>query len=1226
MAHKSDSELIAATHNTARFFTENRQIAWIALIATVAWGIWAYAGMPKRKDPEIPIREAQAVCPWPGVSAEKVEQLVTRKIEQTVSESSFLNVPGGGSSYGIRSTTLDGLAIVNVQLQENLSDTRPIFSDIDLKLKSINDLPAGAGPIQFHSDFGDTAALMLTVASPRESDVAIAVRASEIRAALERSRASMAAAARASRYAVVFAFPTSVNPDVVKRTAGDLAAYLESNGAASGIVELQGAGFLALDATAKSAESLLAATQSFINERFGGGLFDPDLWAPIVIGDPQETEARLRTVAGDKYTYRQLDEFTSLIERGLSAAPQVSKVTRKGVYPEEIKLEFSQSRLASYGIKPAAIEQVLAQRNIEMRGGAIEVDKANLVVHPSGDFRTVDEIGNVIIARSASGSPIYLRDLVEITRGYASPPKILNLYARRDSAGQWLSHRAITLAVEMRTGEQIGGFGTAVDRELGLLRRLLPDDLIVARTSDQPRQVRESTDLFMHALYEAIVLVFVVSLIGFWEWRSAVVIGLAIPLTLAMTFGVMHAVGLELQQVSIAALIIALGLLVDDPVVAGDAIKRELDLGHPPIISAWLGPTKLARAILFATVTNIVAYLPFAMVTGDTGKFLITLPIVMTAALVASRIVSMTFVPLLGYYLLRGAKERPAPMEERRQRGFSGRYYRVGEWCIEHRWKTFGFSLLLLAAGVYFGSQLKSAFFPNDVQYLAYVDIWLPNDAALSGTAGTARQVAAVLQKTIANFAAAHEWRKGDLLKSLTTFVGAGGPRFWVSVSPEFQQANYAQIVFEIQDKDLMPSLVPVLQEAVSKEIPGAYVDVRQLQTNPVKFPVEVHIVGRADADPLQQRQDITALRGFAARATAIFSAMPITQTVRDDWGTEVLAAKLQIDPDRANLAGVTNQDVAESTAMALSGRQIGVLREGDRQIPMTMRLRRDQRSSLAALDNLYVYSSQGTQKVPLRAIAKLNYGFESGRIVRRDKFRAITVLALPVAGVLPSELLNAAMPQLREFERTLPAGYTMTLGGEYEKSQRGNRDLTRVLLISCALIFVALVIQFNNAVKPWLVFAAVPYGVVGALSALLIMGSPFGFMAFLGVCSLVGVIVSHVIVLFDFIEEMHEKGEPMIEAVLDAGIERLRPVMITVGAAVLALIPLAKNGGPLWQPMCYAQIGGLSLATLIELLLVPVLYAIFVLDLKWVRWEPMHQGGESETAEPHAVSAPRPG
>ncbi|MGO9603707.1 MAG: efflux RND transporter permease subunit [Candidatus Binataceae bacterium] len=1212
MAHKSDAELISTVHNTARYFTENRQISWIALVAVIGWGIWAFQNMPKRKDPYIPIREAQATCRWPGVSAEKVEQLVTRKIEQSLSEIPFLNAPGGGSSYGIKSTTLDGIAIVNIQLQEGLADTRKIWSEVDLKLSSIRDLPEGAGPIRFYSDFGETSALMLTVASPRESEVAVAIRAGEIARALVDERDRLPQKERSSRYAIVFAFPSSTNAEMVGRVTRDLSAYLEESGGVSRVVRIQGPSYVAIDVTASSTDSVSATLHRYLFQTFGTSLPDPDIWQPVVAQDPSEIKARLLAVAGGKYTYRELDDFTALIERGLSAAPQVSKVTRKGVYPEEIDLDYSQQRLAAYGVTPDAIVNALSARNITMEGGKIEIDRSELTVHPTGDFRSAGEVGDVMIARSASGSPVYLRDLVDITRTYVTPPTLLNYYTWLGTDGRWDTERAITLAVEMRNREQIGAFGKDVDREIAALRQQLPEDLIIARTSDQPRQVKENTDLFMGALYEAIVLVALVALLGFWEWRTAVVIALAIPITLAMTFGAMQLLGIEIQQVSVASLIIALGLLVDDPVVAGDAIRRDLDHGQPNIVAAWLGPTKLARAILFATVTNVVAYLPFALLGGDEGRFLKALPVVMTASLVASRIVSMTFVPLLGYYLLKPAKERPAPMGDRRKQGFSGHYFRLGEWCIEHRWLSFAASTAFLGLGVFYGSQLKSAFFPTDVQYLSYVDIWLPNDAAITASLETANEAARIVLETVREFAEHHPNKHGDgdghgsLLKSLTTFVGGGGPRFWLSVAPEAEQANYSQIIIEITDKEQMPELVQYLQAALSSKIAGAYVDARQLLTTPVKYPIEVHLSGRADVNPLNQRKDIATLRAIAARVTAVFKAISLTQTVRDDWFGEVLVANVDIAPDRANLAGVSNRDVAQSTTMALNGRSVGVLREGDRQIPLMMRLRLTERSSIADLENLYVYSSTGPQKVPLRAVSTVSYTMANERIVRRDKFRTITVFALPVEGVLASELLDDAMPKLREIEASLPPGYTMTLGGEHEKAVRGNKDLTMVLAISCALIFVALAIQFNNLVKPWLVFAAVPYGIVGALGALYYMGTPFGFMAFLGVCSLVGVIVSHVIVLFDFIEEMHEKGEPLIESLLDAGIERLRPVMITVGAAVLALIPLAMHGGPLWEPMCYAQIGGLSVATVIELLLVPVLYAIFVLDLKWVKWDAM--------------------
>jgi multidrug efflux pump subunit AcrB len=372
-------------------------------------------------------------------------------------------------------------------------------------------------------------------------------------------------------------------------------------------------------------------------------------------------------------------------------------------------------------------------------------------------------------------------------------------------------------------------------------------------------------------------------------------------------------------------------------------------------------------------------------------------------------------------------------------------------------------------------------------------------------------------------------------------------------------------------------------------------VDVRQLETGPpVGVPVSVRFSG----------ESIAALRAVSDKAKEILRATPHATRVRDNWGAESFAVQLVTDPDRANLAGVTNLDVAAASAAGMNGFTVSTLREGDRQIPIVARMRMEERARLADIRNLYVYSSQGPQKVPLASVSSLRYGLRTEKIQRRNQFRTITVSAFPDAGTLPSQVLNAALPRLRELANTLPPGYKMEIGGEKEEQDKGFLNLAIVMAISVAMIFLALVIQFKSAVKPLLVFAAIPYGMVGAVGALWLMGTPFGFMAFLGVASLVGVIVSHVIVLFDFIEERHEMGEPLEEALLDAGIVRLRPVLITVGATVIALFPLAAHGGPLWEPMCYSQIGGLTVATFITLLLVPVLYATFVLDLKLVKWE----------------------
>jgi multidrug efflux pump subunit AcrB len=526
---------------------------------------------------------------------------------------------------------------------------------------------------------------------------------------------------------------------------------------------------------------------------------------------------------------------------------------------------------------------------------------------------------------------------------------------------------------------------------------------------------------------------------------------------------------------------------------------------------------------------------------------------------------------------------------------------------MDHRWKVFAGSLAFLALGVFFMSQLKTSFMPDDVQYWSYVDVWLPNDTNLDTTNQTAQQVEHIVREEAEKYGREHPGKDGkpeQMLKYVTTFVGGGAPRFWFSVSPQLQQLNYAQVIMEVTDKEFTGEFVQHLQPILSAKIPGARLDVRQLQYAAIDFPLDILISNNADVSAAQSAEDIRTLRRLAGQLEDIFRSLPNTAGVRNDWDAESSGVKLQIDPDRANLAGITNQDVAASSTSAMSGAQMTTFQEGNKEIPVVARLKMEERAQLSDIQNLYVYAAQGSSKIPLVQVSKIEHSMETDRIIRLDHFRTIAVRCFPRRGVLSSEVLKAVKPQLDAFEKALPPGYKIRMGGDYYQQHRGFGELAIVMVASIFGIFLALVFQFNSAVKPLLVFAAAPYGVVGAVAALWVMGTPFGFMAFLGVASLIGVIVSHVIVLFDFIEEKHEEGEPFEEAVIDAGIIRLRPVMITVGATVLALFPLALHGGPLWQPLCYTQIGGLAVATFITLLLVPVLYAIFVMDLKILKWE----------------------
>jgi len=1216
MAYKNDQDRIEKTHNLPRFFVEHPQVSWVLLVGVLVWGWFGYHSMPQRKDPDIPVRVAVAFCSWPGATARQVEQFVTRPIEDAVAENKTIH-PGTASDYGVRSISLPGASYVYVQLAETISDVKRQFSDINLKLNALNNqLPQGAGPISFQSDFGDTAALMLTIASPKADPVEINIRAQAIQSAIQAGRAKRKFAHDVP-VAIVYSFPRSISPT----TMLDAVQLFEQQAEQEGILRapqiIPGSGFVAVDGVSDEDDaSINRFVEAFFQKQLQRSDLHPDGWVPIIIRDPHDTRAMLAEVAGDKYSYADLDNFSDLIGRTVQGAPETSKVEKRGLLPQVVYLEYSQDRLAEYGLQPAALGQLLRARNIIAPGGEFETGQRQIIINPSGQFESRDAIGGVAVAATSAGAPVYLRDLVKIFPGYQSPATYLNYYTWQDPTGKWQRSRAVTLAIYMRDQQQIAQFGQSVDVKLTQLKQILPADLIIAHTSDQPLQVKENIHLFLRALVEAIILVVGVSLIGFWEWRLALIMALAIPITLAMTFGVTYMLGIDLQQVSVATLIIALGLLVDVPVVAGDGIKRGLAEGLPPRVAAWLGPTKLATAIFYATLTNIIAYLPFLLLRGNTGEFLKSLPIVMTTALLCALVVAMTFVPLLGYYIQRPPARKEFTIEEKRERGFYGFYNRLVGRAIRHRWSVLAGSLVFLLIGGFAASHLKSQFFPEDVQYWFYLDIWLPNDVPLSATNDTALRAEQVVRKVVegAHEGATKEKGTEHLLTSVTSFIGGGGPRFWFSIAPEATQTNYAQVIVQVRDKDATPKLIGPLQEELNKQVPGAWITVRQLQTNPVETPVEVLITGQADTDPRTESEDIRTLRAIASQAMDIVRQSPGISVLRDDWSPDSPQMKIEIDPDRANLVGITNADVAMSTAAAISGDTVGIYKEGNKNIPIVVRLRPQDRARLSQIENLYVNSSQENVKVPLLSVATLKDILETARIRRREHFRTLSILCFPAPGVLASEVLAPIEPKLIALKNSLPPGYQLQIGGEKAKQVDGFTNLAVVLLISLVGIYLALLIQFNNAVKPLLVFAAAPYGAIGALIALAIMGTPFGFMAFLGVASLIGVIVSHVIVLFDFIEEMHERGEPLERALPDAGIERIRPVMITVGATILALFPLALEGGPLWKPLCYAQIGGLAVATFITLLLVPVFYAIFVLDLKWIKWETA--GNREETAQ----------
>jgi multidrug efflux pump subunit AcrB len=557
-AHETSTSL-----NVACYFVEHRHISWVLFAAVVAWGIWAYQTMPKHKDPDIIVRQVAVVTPWAGQSAEKVEQLVTRKIEEKIAQ----NI----RASELKSKSRPGLSVIYAEVDDRVQDTAKEFDDIKIKLDSLTDLPEGAGPIQYIKEFGDTSALILTVASPPADRTQLDLLASEIEKKVNPGSVSIAVCGSGA-----------LHHSFLTEASELLSAQMRQHRLGNALQLVDGRGFVLIRGVSLT-DGLAATMERIWNELPQRADIHPDVWDPIVVVPGAPVRDTLRTSAGAKYSYRELDDFTERIERAIRTAPEASRVTRVGLHEEQVELLYSQDRIAGYGVVPGVIPTALRQRNTTIPAGTLNAGGRNIELEQTNEFHTLTDIAYTAIGQAGNGTLMYLRDLGIARRGYQHPARFLSFYTVKDASGSWHRRRAITVSVEMRKNDQIDRFGTAVGERVDEVRRSLPSDLVVGVTSDQKRQVREKIDLFNRSLWEAVLLVVVVSLIGFWEWRSALLMAISIPLTLALTFGFMQLLGLDIQQISIASLIIALGLLVDDPVVAGDAINANWRMGRAGI-------------------------------------------------------------------------------------------------------------------------------------------------------------------------------------------------------------------------------------------------------------------------------------------------------------------------------------------------------------------------------------------------------------------------------------------------------------------------------------------------------------------------------------------------------------------------------------------------------------------------------------------------------------------
>jgi len=681
------------------------------------------------------------------------------------------------------------------------------------------------------------------------------------------------------------------------------------------------------------------------------------------------------------------------------------------------------------------------------------------------------------------------------------------------------------------------------------------------------------------------VIVIIVGLF-LMDWRSALVLATAIPLTVAMTLVGMQMLHIPLQQISIAALIIALGMLVDVPVVASDGINRELHLGEPRLRAAWLGPLRLRHPMVFGTLINIFAFLPLLLLSGDKGEFMKSLPTVVTLALAAAFLVSITFTPLISYYVLRGQKGFDEGGEVRSMIPF--RYvdqalaavlphYRAAlEGSLKRPWLVLGVGYAVLALSCLLVPFLGDQFFPPAERNQLLVDIEAPSTDSLTSLRATMDQAVELI-------------KRHQEVASAAVFTGGTAPRFYYNVEPK-EPANYlAQILINTRHaEDVEPLLVKLRQE-LDQSVPGVRCVVKQLEQGPpVKEPIQIRLSGE-NLDKLRQLADQTAAELRAAGGYHVF----------DDLGLRMPNIEIAIDQDRANSLGLNNQQIGAVAQSSFTGLKLSELREGDRLIPILARGRIEERSEAEKIRGLYAPTPDG-KAVPFESFSTIKVQPEFVTIPHYNQLRTVTVKSYAPFGELPSQILARARPGLAKIH--LDPGYEMKFAGEDEELRKNRAEMGLVMQMSLALICMTMVIQFKSVIKSVVVMLTVPLGIIGAVLGLTVTSSPLGFMALLAMVSLAGVMVSHIIVLSDFIEHARAKGLPLEKALVQAGLARLRPVLVTVLATVGGLVPLFLTGGALWHPLTAVHIFGLLLATVMTLLMLPTLYYVFCAKLKFIK------------------------
>ncbi len=885
---------------------------------------------------------------------------------------------------------------------------------------------------------------------------------------------------------------------------------------------------------------------------------------PNVNDEYGDVDSVLYMVTAEGADYAQLKKVAEALRQDLLKVQDVVKVNLYGVQDEKIFVEFSHARLATLGITPQAVFDSLARQNGVVSAGVVETNAQRVALRVTGALDGERAVAETPV--QAGGKVFRLGDIATVTRGFKDPPDFL---VRQE--GQ----PAIGVGVVMAKGGNLIALGDHLKDELERFRANTPAGIDIAQIADQPQVVSHAIGEFVRSFIEALAIVLFVSFLSL-GWRTGIVVALSVPLVLALVFMVMGAMGLDLHRITLGALIIALGLLVDDAIIAVEMMVVKMEQGVDRVKAASAAWDSTAFPMLTGTLVTAAGFIPVGFAASSTGEYAGGIFWVVTLALLASWIVAVTFTPYLGVKLLPDfAKQRAkkgghadphAVYDTRLYRGLR----RVVTWCVDHRVKVVLATVAITAGAVVGFGRVQQQFFPLSERPELFFQMRLPEGTSIQATTATAKQAEALL--------------KGDKdAATWTTYVGQGSPRFWLGLNPQLPNEAFAEIVIVARDIEARERLKARLEKAVDD---GALAEARVRVDRftfgpPVGFPVQFRVVG---ADPNEVRR-------IAYQVRDTVRANPNAIDVNLDWNEQTPSVKLVVDQDRARTLGLDPQTIGQTLETLLSGLPVTTVRSGTEKVEVVARAVPAERADLAGIADLTIVSRDGTP-VPLSQVARVEFTHEEPILWRRNRDMSITVRADVVDGVQPPDVTNQIWPALAPIRAAMPAGYRIEIGGAIEESEKANASLFALFPAMIAIMLTLLMLQLQSFSRLALVFLTAPLGIVGASLGLNLAGMPFGFVALLGLIALAGMIMRNSVILVDQIEHDVAEGHSRREAIIDATVRRARPVVLTALAAILAMIPLSRSA--FWGPMAVTIMGGLFVATFLTLLFLPGLYALW--------------------------------